>query len=90
MDCLFQKQEYWKYLARTKLFHPYEREKLVHPGAPSVLLFLIGKLQDLTSSYSKLIEILIFFKCNTGLSVPKTGILEIFEKKKAPSSTAKT
>ena len=48
-----------EYLARNKVFHPHEREKLVHTEAPSVLLFLIGKLQDLTSYCKKLIEILI-------------------------------
>ena len=48
-----------EYLARGKVFHPHEREKLVHTEAPSVLLFLIGKLQDLTSYCKKLIEILI-------------------------------
>ena len=46
-------------MARGKVFHPHEREKLVHTEAPSVLLFLIGKLQDLTSYCKKLIEILI-------------------------------
>ena len=70
-----------KYLERSKVFHSHKRQKLVHAGAPSVLPFLIGKLQDLTGSYSKLIQILIFLKCCTELSVPKTGILKIFGKK---------
>ena len=74
LDHLFQKQESWKYLARKKVFHPHERQKLDHAGASAVLPLLIGKLQDLTSSYSKLIEILIFLKCYTELSVPKTRI----------------
>ena len=89
LDYLFQKQEYWKYLRRKKLLHPQQRHKLVHAADPSVI-FLIGTLEDLTSSYSKLIEILIFFKCYTGVSVPKTRILEIFGKEKALSSTWKT
>ena len=75
---MFQKQEYSKCLARSKVFHPHERHKLVHEGAPSVRLFLIGKLQDLTGSCSQLIEIFIFLKCCTGLAVAKTKIKEIF------------
>ena len=71
---LFYKQEYWKYFARCRLFHPYERQKLVHGGIPLVFPVLIGKFEDLISSYSKSIEILIFLKCYTGLSVPKTRI----------------
>ena len=69
-----------KYLPRSKVFHPNEREELVHAGATLVLLFLIGKLQDLASSSSKLIEISIFLKCYNGLSVPKTRIYERFGK----------
>ena len=34
--------------------------KLVQTGAPFVLLFLIGRLEDLTSSGSKLFAILLF------------------------------
>ena len=37
------------------------KDKLVHAGAPLVLLFLIRKLQDLTSSCLKVFEILLFF-----------------------------
>ena len=42
-------QEYWKYLATSKLFHPHEGHELVHAGALFAPLFLIGKLQDRTS-----------------------------------------
>ena len=75
---MFEKQEYWKYLARSKLFHPNETQKLAHAQAPSVLLFLIGTLQGLKSSCSNLFEKLRFLKCFTELSVRKTRILEIF------------
>ena len=75
---MFEKQEYWKYLTKSKLFHPNERQKLVHAQAPLVLLFLIGTLQDLKSSCSSLFEKLLFLKCFTELSVRKTRILEIF------------
>ena len=47
--------QYWKHLARSKIFHPYPRQNLVHAGAPFFLLFLIGKLQDLTSSSREII-----------------------------------
>ena len=59
MDNLFQKQQYWKYFARSKLFHPHKGQQLVHARAPSVLLFLIGNLQVLKSSCQKCTEILI-------------------------------
>ena len=80
LQYLFQKQEYWKYFARSKLIDQHEREKLVQAGAVLVLFFLIGKLEDLTSSYSKLFEKLLFLKCYTGFFVPKTRLLEIFGK----------
>ena len=70
-----------KYFGRNKVFHHHERQKLFHAGALSVFLFLIGKLQDLTSSSSEIIEILILLKCYTGLSVWKGRILEMFRKK---------
>ena len=75
---MFEKQKCLKYFARSKLFHPNERQKLVHAQAPSVLLFLIGTLQDLKTSCSNSFEKLLFLKCFTELSVPKTRILEIF------------
>ena len=43
----------------------YIHMKLVHAGAPSVLLFSIGKLWELTSSSWKLIEILILLNSYT-------------------------
>ena len=49
----------------------FERQKLVHAGAHLVLSFLIGKLQDLTSSCSKIIERLLFLRSETTLSVSK-------------------
>ena len=52
--------------------------KLVHAGAPLVLLFLIGRLQDLTSSCSKLFEILHFLNSYMGLSVRKPRTFEQF------------
>ena len=52
--------------------------KLVHAGAPLVLLFLTRKLQDLTSSCSKLFEILPFSDSSTRLSVPKRRQNELF------------
>ena len=45
-------------------------------------VFLNSKLQDLTSSFLKLVEKLLFLKCYTGLSVPKTRIFEIFARSK--------
>ena len=73
----FQKQEYWKYFARIKLFHQHERQKLVHAGASLVLFFLIGKLQNLTSSFLKIFEIFIFLNYYTVLSVQKTRVFEM-------------
>ena len=70
-----------QYVKRSKLFRLHERQKLVHAGPPSVLYLSVPKLQNFTSSCLKIIEILIFLKCYTGLSVPKTRILEIFGKK---------
>ena len=64
------------------LFRPHERQKLVYTGAPSVFLFLVGILQDLTSSCLKVIQTLIFFKCYTGLSVPKTKYWKCFARSK--------
>ena len=55
--------------------------KLVHARAPLVLLFLIGRLQDLISSCSKLFEILLFLLSYTRLSVPETRALEKFGRK---------
>ena len=54
---------------------------LVHTRAPSVFLFLIGKLQDVTCSCSKLFKKVIFLKGGTALSVSKTAISEKFGKK---------
>ena len=48
------------------------KDKLIHAGAPLTLLFLSGRLQDLTSSCSKLFEILLFLIGYTRLSVRKT------------------
>ena len=42
------------FLERSKIFDPYEREKVVYAGAPLVPLFLIGKLHNLTGLCSKL------------------------------------
>ena len=44
---------------------------MVDAGAPMALLFLIGRLQDLTSSCLKLFQILLFSDGPTRLSVPK-------------------
>ena len=87
---MIQKLEYSKYSAWSKLFHRNERQKLVNGRAPSVLLFLTEKLQNLTSCCLKVIEILIFLKSYTGLSVLKTKILEIFGKEKDLSFKWKT
>ena len=57
------------------------KDKLVHAGAPSALLFLIRKLQDLTSSCLKVFEILLFSDSSMRLSVPKAIKLEIFGKR---------
>ena len=58
---MFQKQDYWKFLAWTKTFQQHDRQKLVEGWYPSVLTFLIRKLQDLIYSYSKkIIETVIF------------------------------
>ena len=54
--------------------------KLVHAGAPLVLLFPIGRLKDLTRSCSKLFEILLFLISYTGLHASRTRILEKFGK----------
>ena len=48
------------------------KDKLFHAGASLLLVFLIGKLKDLISSYSKLFEIFIFLNRSAILSVPKT------------------
>ena len=48
-----KKQDYWKFLARTQTFQEHERQKFVYAESPSVLLFLIRKLHDLTSSCPK-------------------------------------
>ena len=53
-------------------------DKLVHAGAPLVLLLLIARLQDLTSSCANLCEILPFSNSYSGLSFPKTRTLERF------------
>ena len=79
---MFQKQEYWEYLLRSKIFQSNERQKLVRPGAPPVLLFLIGKLQDFTSSCSKLFEKFLLLKCYTGLYVLKTTIFKYLVRSK--------
>ena len=47
-------------------------DKLVDAGASLLLVFLIGKLKDLISSYLKLFEIFIFLISSAILSVPKT------------------
>ena len=44
--------------------------------------FLNWEITDLTSSCSKLFEILLFLNCYTGLSVPKTRRFEKIGKKK--------
>ena len=68
-------------MERTKLCYPNGRQKVVHAGALSILLLLIGILEDLTSSCSKLFEKFLLLKCYTELSVPKTGILEVLGNK---------
>ena len=57
----------------------YIHIKLVHAGAPSVLLFLIGKLQKLTSYCSKVIEILIFLECYTAFCFKNKNIGNIWQ-----------
>ena len=90
MDNLFQKQQYWKHLERSKLIHPHQGQKLVHASAPLVLLFLIGKLQDLKSSCSKLIEILIL--CNSYIDLikylPRSKVFHPNEKQKLVHAAA--
>ena len=48
--------------------------KLVHAGGCLVLLLLIGKLQDLTSSWLEFFEILLFLISCTGIHVTATGL----------------
>ena len=50
------------------------KDKLVDAGARLVLLLLIGRLQDLTSSCLKFFEILLFLISYTGLHVTATGL----------------
>ena len=57
------------------------KDKFVHAGAPVLLLFLISKLQDLTSSYLKVFEIFLFSYSYTRFSFPKTIKFEIFGKR---------
>ena len=57
-----QKPQYWKYFARSKIFHLYEKLKLLHSRAPLFILFLIAKLQDLTSSNRTIIWKIAFLK----------------------------
>ena len=40
---MFQKQEYLKFLERSKIFLPRGSQKLVDVAAPSVVFFLIAK-----------------------------------------------
>ena len=49
---------------------------MVHAGAPFVLHFLIGRLQDLNSFCSELFEVLLLLISYTGLSVSKTRTFE--------------
>ena len=63
--------QYWKHLARSKIFHPYPRQNLVHAGAPLFLLFLIGKLQDLTSSSREIIWKVPFLKKSLWITCSK-------------------
>ena len=60
---------------------------MVHAAAHLVLLFGIGSFQDVTSSCSKLFEILLFLSSYTGLCAPKTRTFEKFGKKYALLST---
>ena len=49
----FNSYIHWiQYSARSKPFHQHERKKSIHARARSVLLSLIQKLQDLTTSCS--------------------------------------
>ena len=52
--------------------------KLVLAAAPTVVHFLIGKLQELTNSCQNIFEKLLFSKCYTGLSVQKQKYLKYF------------
>ena len=60
-----------------------QRQKSDHAGVSLVLLFLIRKLQDLNSSYSKVFEVLLFLDSYTRFSVPKTIKSEKFGKMQA-------
>ena len=60
------------YSSTLRLKNINSKHKLVHAGAPLVLLFLIGRLEDLTSYCLKLVEILLFSISCTGLSFQKT------------------
>ena len=55
-----------------------ERQKLVHAGAPLVLLFLILRLKDLPRCCLKLFEILPLLITYTRLFDPKTRTFEKF------------
>ena len=54
------------------------KDKLAHAGAPLVHLFLIRELQDLTSSWLKVFQILLFSDSYTRFSIPETIKFEIF------------
>ena len=69
------------FLARSKIFDPDEGEELVHERAPWFLVLMTGKLQDLTTSWSKLFKGFLLLKCYTTISLPTTTILNIFGKK---------
>ena len=70
-----------QYSGRSMLFHQHETKNSVHAEARLVLLFLIQKLQELTSFCSKLFKRFFFSNYYTTLSVPVKKILDIFWKK---------
>ena len=72
------KKKQLKFLPRSKIFHPHERETLVPAGVAWLLVFLIGKLQGLRSFHSKAFKKYFSLKCYTTLSLPKRRIFEKF------------
>ena len=81
-SCANSQELFWPFFSKLEdsstLAAPARNEiqKLVHAGASLALLFLIGGLQDLIGSCSKLFEIILFWISYTTLSIPKTRILK--------------
>ena len=80
LSTLPNKSHCWTLQLHFKFKNYQTKDKFVHSGAPLVLLFLIVRLEDLTTSYSELFETLLFLINYTGLCVPKTKTFEKFGK----------